>query len=62
MVDRGGRFSEENGRARGCGLQNNQLMKCCLEYLKAYMAYLLSQASFSWASSVNLVGCTRLTG
>ena len=21
MVDRGGRFSEENGRARGCGLQ-----------------------------------------
>jgi len=44
MVDRGGRFSEENGRARGCGLQNNQLIKCWLEYLKAYMDYLAKLA------------------
>ena len=50
--DRGEGFSEESGRARGCGLQNNHLIKCCLEYLKAYMAYLAKLA---------LVGLAQLT-
>ena len=53
MVDRGGRFSEESGSARECGLQNNQLIKCCLEYLKPiWLTYLAKLA---------LVGLAQLT-
>jgi len=52
MVDRGGHFSEESGSARGYGLQNSQLIECCLEYLKPiWLTYLAKLALVGLAQS-----------